>query len=456
MFEIQRGDKSHSDVPLSGAEIRGWILRLLEVGGDLGAGARIEQVAALEAVKGALCAAQVTLTVDLDDAQRGADRDRGLKQADTTRSVSGEIALARRESPRRGARHLALARALTDDLPLTFAALRRGEISERRAAMVARETACTSAQVRGQIDCRIEGELASESDARAHALVVGVTAELDAAAMAARRVRAVGARRVSVRPAPDGMAVLTAVLPCADAMAAMTALRRDAETSLDDGTGRSRAQATADLFVKRLTGRDPRDGFDVQINLVMDTSILFTGATAPAHLEGYGPIPAGLARRLAGVDATANERGVAEVAIRRLFTAPSESELVRMESSNRCFTGQLRQLIAIRDQACRTPYCDAPIRQIDHVTPHASGGATSYENAQGLCEACNYRKEHPDWRTRPDREGRITTITPSGCKYDSAPPPLPGARRSALEFSLSKRIDLNILTERIQLNYLTG
>lgn len=76
----------------------GWILRLLEVGGDLGADVRIGQIAALESVKGAIAAAQATLAVHLYDAQRAADCGRELKQADTVRSVSGEIALARRES----------------------------------------------------------------------------------------------------------------------------------------------------------------------------------------------------------------------------------------------------------------------------------------------------------------------------------------------------------------------
>lgn len=142
------------------------------------------------------------------------------------------------------------------------------------------------------------------------------------------------------------------------------------------------------------------------------------------RLTGRDPRP--------GVDATANERGAANILIRRLFTAPGENELVRMESTNRLFTGQLRELIAMRDQTCRTPYCDAAIRQIDHIEPHASGGATSYANAQGLCETCNYRKEHPDWKTRSTRGGRVETVTPAGHCYTSDPPPLPGRRRSAV------------------------
>lgn len=91
--------------------------------------------------------------------------------------------------------------------------------------MVARETSCTTRDVRAEVDRRIGNDLAELSDTAARALTLDATAQLDAGSIAARRIRAVGARRVSVRPAPNGMAVLTAVLPCADAMATMTALQ---------------------------------------------------------------------------------------------------------------------------------------------------------------------------------------------------------------------------------------
>lgn len=100
-----------------------------------------------------------------------------------------------------------------------------------------------------------------------------------------------------------------------------------------------------------------------------------------------------------------------------------------MEQTSRTFDGLLRDLIRLRDQTCRTPYCDAPIRHIDHVTTHADGGPTSYDNAQGLCQTCNYAKEHPAWRTSrvigsDHHEVKITT--PTGHTYRSQPPPLPG------------------------------
>jgi len=53
------------------------------------------------------------------------------------------------------------------------------------------------------------------------------------------------------------------------------------------------------------------------------------------------------------------------------------------------------------------------------------GGATSADNGQGLCEACNHAKQAPGWRARPSPAsgGRdIETTTPTGHTYRSGPP----------------------------------
>jgi hypothetical protein len=57
----------------------------------------------------------------------------------------------------------------------------------------------------------------------------------------------------------------------------------------------------------------------------------------------------------------------------------------------------LRDVLVARDQVCRTPWCDAPIRQVDHVRPDRDDGPTCDTNGQGLGEACNYAKEAPGW-----------------------------------------------------------
>ena len=457
MFDPRQTVDAEASAPLSCDEIRTWVVRLLGVDYCLSGAERIDQITALENLKGAAAAAQAALTADLYDEQRAADQSHGIRQADTARSVGGQVALARRESPSRGSRHLGLARALVDEMPHTYGALRRGEISEWHATIVAQETACTTREIRGIVDEQLADDLHRVSDRRTHAMAAGLTAQLDAASVVARRSRAVASRRVSVRPAPDGMAILTAVLPCADAIAAHLALQHQVDKDSTDHPGRadcSRGQRMADLLVARLTGREPAGPCDVHLNLLMDTETLFYGGTAPARLEGYGPIPADLARQLVGAG-SGSDRDVARVTLRRLFTSPGEGDLVRMETTARAFTGLLRELVTVRDEVCRTPYCDAPIRHIDHIEPHAAGGPTSYDNAQGLCEDCNYRKEHPDWRAaRAPGDGYrhgVHTITPTGHVYRSEPPPSSVRRRSRLEHSLAKRIDITLLRRHVHL-----
>ena len=95
-----------------------------------------------------------------------------------------------------------------------------------------------------------------------------------------------------------------------------------------------------------------------------------------------------------------------------------------MDARGRFFRGSLARFIKLRDQTCRTPWCDAPVRHIDHPEPHAGGGPTSGRNSQGLCEACNQAKEAPGWRARPGPDHTIRTTTPTGHAHISRPPPV--------------------------------
>ncbi len=154
---------------------------------------------------------------------------------------------------------------------------------------------------------------------------------------------------------------------------------------------------------------------------------LLGGDDTPADINGYGPIPATVAGRL--VDrAITDERSKAT--LRRLYRHPRSGQLVAMESRSRRFPRGLAMFIGLRDQSCRTPYCDAPIRHRDHARPHHRDGPTSAENGLGDCERCNYVKESPGWRVTAgsDETGVHTAefVTPTGARYRSTAPPLPG------------------------------
>ena len=97
-----------------------------------------------------------------------------------------------------------------------------------------------------------------------------------------------------------------------------------------------------------------------------------------------------------------------------------------MDSRQRLFPASMARFIKLRDQTCRTPWCDAPVRHIDHATDHDQGGATSLVNGQGLCEACNHAKQAHGWRARPrpgpDGGHEIETTLPTGHTYRSRAP----------------------------------
>jgi hypothetical protein len=81
-----------------------------------------------------------------------------------------------------------------------------------------------------------------------------------------------------------------------------------------------------------------------------------------------------------------------------------------------------------RDQRCRDPYCEAPIRQIDHIERYTDGGLTVYPNGRGVCERGNYVREMPGWTidimsSGLDGQCHTTKITtPTGHTYLSRAP----------------------------------
>lgn len=175
----------------------------------------------------------------------------------------------------------------------------------------------------------------------------------------------------------------------------------------------------ADTLVTRVTGQTKADQVPVEVQLVISANSLLHGNPEPAHLSGYGPVPAGQALRI-----LSNLAVNTPAWVRRLFVQPETGQLVSMETSRRLFPEPMRRFLTTRDQLCRTPWCGAPIRHTDHVVPAHQGGATSLNNGQGLCERCNQLKESPGWHSQTTGDDEIVTTAPTGHHYRSRPPPL--------------------------------
>ncbi|MDQ0029452.1 HNH endonuclease [Arthrobacter bambusae] len=422
----------------------------------------IDQLRGLEDLKSAAAAAQARIAVAFDALQRRAQADLGVPAEERGRGVAAQIALARRESPSRGSRLLGLAKALVTEMPRTLAALDAGRFNEWRATLLVKETACLSAEDR----CAVDEELAPDTGTFDGAGDKTITAAARTAAyrrdprsVAERAARAATERCVSLRPAPDTMTYLTALLPVAQGVAVHAALSRHADTlRATTGDSRSRGQVMADALVERITGT-PAGITGVEVQLVMTDRTLIQADSEPARLTGYGTVPAGWARNLLAGNRPADpgqpeprqtepgrpgrtepgEDQAFTIWLRRLFTAPGTGELLAADSRARFFPPGMRRFIQARDDTCRTPYCDAPIRHYDHIIPWHQGGTTSLDNGAGLCEACNHTKELPGWTaqtgstTRHGTRHVLEIRTPTGHTYRSTAPPLPGSNPPVAE-----------------------
>jgi Domain of unknown function (DUF222) len=235
-------------------------------------------------------------------------------------------------------------------------------------------------------------------------------------------------RRVSIRSAPDTMSLLTGYLPVEQGVACWAALRKQADTLKAAGDLRSRDQIMADLLVERLTGQASAEDVNIEVQLMMPLdSLLDPTVERAAQLLGFGPLPGPLGREV-----LLNSKG--RKWWRRLFTHPaggSGTVVFGGDPHRRRFDGWLAQLIQLRDQTCRDPHCDAPIRHTDHVVPFRAGGATTLANGRGVCARGNYVREMPGWKVDLVSNGlfgrphAIQITTPTGHRYTSGAPQPP-------------------------------
>jgi hypothetical protein len=412
----------------SAAGVRDVIAALARLEGDHDA-ERLDLIRELESLKAAAAAAQARLAVAFADSQEATAAAGGVPARERGRGVAAQIALARRESPHRGSRHLGFARAMVHEMPMTMAHLSAGRVSEWRATSLCRETAALSVDDRREVDRRLAADLPAMGDARVGRAARGLAAQLDPDSVARRASRATGERCVSLRPAPDTMTYLSGLLPVAQGVAAYAALDRRARELIAAGDERGRGQIMADTLVERVTGQASAEAVPVEVNLVMSVDTLAGGDDA-GELVGHGPVSGPTARTLL---AAAGEAG-APIWLRRLFASANGSQLVGVESTRRLFPEGLRRFLLLRDKSCRSPWCDAPIRHSDHVVAAVRGGPTSIVYGQGLCEACNQAKEAVGWsaqvveggltRAGPTTRHRVRVRTPTGHTYESTAPPL--------------------------------
>ncbi|WP_194395693.1 HNH endonuclease signature motif containing protein [Microbacterium atlanticum] len=236
-----------------------------------------------------------------------------------------------------------------------------------------------------------------------------------------RHRRAAEDRREWFTAEPDGMATLSIFGPAADVLAAHR--RADAHARhlrAQPGEERTLAQLRADVLLDLLAhGETPQTGpapEHAAVAITVPVMTLLGHDDAPATLDGYGPIDADIARRLAG-------RARSWV---RILTHPVTGTVLDVDRRTYRVPRALRRWLGVRDPACIAPGCVRPARDcdMDHRVEWQYGGTTTDTNLSPLCKPHHVLKTESLWRLyRDEITGATWWITPMAQRVDPEPPP---------------------------------
>lgn len=348
-------------------------------------------------------------------------RDRDL----ATRSFVAEIATMLGHHEATASRLVAEAERLTGPRAATFDALAAGELSLTQMRSVLELTQGLPTAVADAVE-RVALDAASGAAARG---VASTNAELrrrmrqvreriHPEPLADRRARAMAERRVSVEPAPDGMAWLGLFLEAERAIAIDHRLDVLAarEASGDPRTAAQRsADLAADLLLSGLLLDDDRtrDGVasatgavQPRINVTVPVLTLLGLDDEPAHLEGYGPIDADTAHRLAAHAPS----------LRRILVHPETGAALSYGRAHYRAPADLEGFVRVRDGRCRFPGCSrrADRADLDHTTAWERGGHTAEANLAALCRRHHRLKHESGWRVVQEPGGVMRWTSPAG------------------------------------------
>jgi hypothetical protein len=348
-------------------------------------------------------------------------------------------------------------------LPATWAALADGWLDWSRARAIAAELGWPARESPDQVLAAVESvvlpQAAGLSVTRLRALVHRELIRADPAAADRRRTKAERDADVTVRGLGDGMGELRARMPLPDAVETRAQVDAHARALKQAGDQRPIGQLRSAVLhglVTRSWEDRPAVSAHVEVVAALDTlESAAAGApgagTEPVLIDGQ-PVTAALARDfLERLDAlcpgglqaptggtlmlsiidehgrllAAVTRRELECAVRRGEGLGAPPAVGRYEP-----TPAQRRFARTRDRSCRHPGCGnrAGWADLDHVVPHAEGGATDCVNLCCLCRRHHRLKTHArGWRYVMTPDGVLTVTTPTGVTRVSRPPGMAAA-----------------------------
>lgn len=301
-------------------------------------------------------------------------------------------------------------------LPRLWARFADGEVSPANARCAAEFARSLPDECVAAFDEAVAGDAARLTPARFRLRARAVRERLHSVSLTERAKAAAETRGVWIENEVDGMAVLSMRLPADVAHRGYAAID-GAARSLRDCADEPRTldQLRADVAGDRLTGATSGGRPNVSVAVTVPVLTLLGASDEPATLDGYGPIDAETARRLAAHAPS----------FTRLLTHPVSGGLLDVDRTSYRPPADLKRWLAVTDVLCTFPGCGRLARNsdIDHTVDRQHGGATRAGNLAHLCRHHHRLKHQTRWKVWQAPDRKITWTSPTGHERDADPPP---------------------------------
>nr|WP_231134825.1 DUF222 domain-containing protein [Motilibacter deserti] len=336
-------------------------------------------------------------------------------------AAEAEIGAALRWSWPTVSARLRQAAELTGRCTPTLTELEAGRIELRQAAAVVELCAPLDDAATELVQQRVLARAGRQTVAQTRRALRRAVAAVDPAGAAERQAAARAARCAEKSDLPDGMAQVAVTTDAAGVATIWAALGAVASAmpAVDPEDGKPvpvaarRADGLVALCAAVLADPDVLPGLPratlarpaVRVTVGLDT--LLGLSERPGELEGYGPIPAPVARELA-----------ADGSWRRWVTEPQSGELLDVGSQAYRPSPRLAAFVSARDRTCRGPGSGYPASRadLDHVVPF-DGSNTTRANLQPLRRRWHNAKTHGGWEPTRSPDGVVTWRSPLGRRY---------------------------------------
>ncbi|MQA09803.1 MAG: DUF222 domain-containing protein [Pseudonocardiaceae bacterium] len=262
--------------------------------------------------------------------------------------VKDEVALALSSSKGMGQPQVWRADELTTRLPETLAAMERGELDAYKADRIALATIGLDDEHARKVDAHVAPSAKGKDPVSIQRKARRAALKLDPCGGTERAMAKRSDRCVKHGDDLDGMSQLWAYLPAetvSSIYGRIDAIARNINTCDEKRTmDQIRADVFSDLLLGKVEGNTRQVHVQVQVTVPVTT---LTGADElPGDLAGYGPIPAGIARKIAHYPHST---------WRRLITDPATGQLLDVGRTRYRPPAALNEYVRARDKECRMP-----------------------------------------------------------------------------------------------------